>query len=332
MFDAVRPYLATPRRALLISHLAPDGDAIGSQLGLMWFLAAQGWQVVPANQDGVPPFLKPVAPGWEVVVTAVAPQSDFDLVIALDCSDLPRLGRVFDSARYGALPLLNIDHHVTNLMFGAANLVDSLATSTCELVYRLSLAMGWPLSPAAAQCLLTGVVSDTLGFRTSNVTASLLGIAQVLMEAGASLALVNENVFQRSTLASICLWGRALVSTQVEDRIIWTAIPLDDRAQCYGVEQSDTGLASFLVAAEEADVSVVLTERKDGKVDIGMRAKPGFDVAQVALTLGGGGHPQAAGCTLHLGINQAQQRVLAALRTALAEQRATRLAMRDGRR
>ncbi len=328
MFDAVKPYLARPQRAIVISHLAPDGDAIGAQLGLTWLLRDQGWPVVPANQDAVPEFLR-FLPGWEDITAAVDPAwSDYDLVIALDCSDWLRLGSVAAPTTYaGKPPLLNIDHHVTNTQFGVVNLVDSAATSTCELVYRLATAMGWPLGPAAAQCLLTGVVSDTLGFRTANVTAPLLGVAQRLMEAGASLSVINENVFQRSTLASICLWGRALSSAQVDDRVIWTAIPLTDRAHCYGVEQSDTGLASFLVAAEEADVSVVLTERKDGKVDVGMRAKVGFDVAQVAQSLGGGGHPQAAGCTLPLSLEEARQAVLGAVHTALAAQRRARPAV-----
>lgn len=319
MFDAVCAQLTAARSVLIVSHVAPDGDAIGSLLGLYALLRAQGYQATPANQDGVPRFLR-FLPGWEDVVTEA--HGDFDLVVALDSSDLPRLGSAFDRRRYAHLPLINIDHHVTNLGYGTVNAVDPTAASTCELVYRLALAMGWRIGPQAAQCLLTGIVTDTQGFRTANVTAALLGMAQRLMEAGASLPLITENAFGRSSLASICLWGRALANVQLEDRIIWTAIPLDARAQCYGVEQSDTGLASFLVAAEEADVSVVLTERKDGKVDVGMRAKPPFDVAQVALRLGGGGHPRAAGCTLAVNLAEAQQQVLAALKPALAQQRA----------
>ncbi|MCS6845385.1 MAG: bifunctional oligoribonuclease/PAP phosphatase NrnA [Caldilineales bacterium] len=329
MFDAVRSCLTAARRVLLISHVAPDGDAIGSLLGLYALLQEQGYQATPANPDEVPPFLR-FLPGWEDVVQQA--DEEFDLVVALDSSDLPRLGALFDPQRYGHLPLVNVDHHVTNLGYGTVNVVDPSASSTCEVVYRLALALGWPISPRSAQCLLTGIVTDTQGFRTANVTADLLGIAQRLMEAGASLPLITENAFGRSSLASICLWGQALTNVRLEDRIIWTAIPLNARARCYGVEQSDTGLASFLVAAEEADVSVVLTERKDGKVDVGLRAKRPFDVSQVALSLGGGGHPLAAGCTLAVDLETAQRLVLAALRPALEAQRAARPGLREASR
>lgn len=319
MFDPVRPYLAAARQVLLVSHLAPDGDAIGSLLGLKWLLQAQQIDAIAANQDGVPEFLR-FLPGWESVVQTVSCPGP-DLVIALDSSDVQRLGQVVRPDACGPLPVINIDHHVTNLRFGTLDLVDGNATSTCEMVYHLARALDWPMSAQAAQCLLTGIVGDTMGFRTANVSPALLSIAQHLMAAGASLSLVNDHLFHRSSLASICLWGKALTAVRLEDRIIWTVIPVTHRAECYGVEQSDTGLASFLVAAQEADVAAVLVQRQDGAVDVGLRAVPGVDVSQVALHLGGGGHPQAAGCTLWLPLDEAEQTVLTALRGSLATQR-----------
>ncbi len=324
--DAFDSLLAGRQRILLLSHVNPDGDAIGSQLGLKWLLEAQGRQVIAANQDGVPVLLRAdqVAPGWqEVVHNPMKPKrrgNGYDLVIALDCSDLPRLGKAYSPA-LAATPLVNIDHHITNLHFGAVNIVDPAASSTAELVWRLADALGWPIGPQAAQCLLTGIVTDTRSFRVGHVTPGLLGVAQQLMEAGASLAAVNELVLERRDVDTICLWGHALAELRLEERIIWTAIPQTMRARCNRVEQSDSGLANFMVGAVEADVALILTERADGLVDVGMRAAPGFDVAQVALALGGGGHPRAAGCTLALPLEAASQQVLAALKAALAQQR-----------
>jgi phosphoesterase RecJ-like protein len=317
--------LAGSRRILLISHVAPDGDAIGSQLGLQWLLQAMGHDVVAANQDGVPQLLRSdqILPGWQQVVqaplSAKHAAGGYDLVVALDCSDLPRLGKVYGPALAHA-PLVNIDHHITNLHFGAVNLVDPAASSTAEMVWRVADALGLPMSPQAAQCLLTGIVTDTRSFRVGNVTPALLGVAQQLMEAGAALAPISELALERRNVDTICLWGQALAALRLEERIIWTAIPRAMRRGCNGVEQSDSGLANFMVGAEEADVALILTEREDGQVDVGMRAAPGFDVAQVALALGGGGHPRAAGCSLSLPLEQATAQVLDALKRSLAQQ------------
>jgi phosphoesterase RecJ-like protein len=320
--EAIRTLLATSQHILLLSHVSPDGDAIGSMLGLKWLLEAQGYTVVAANQDGVPTLLRSdqVAPGWQAVVHNPLKHkrrgSGYDLVITLDCSDMQRLGKAFGPSLAGK-PLINIDHHITNLDFGAVNLVDPTASSTAEIVYRLAEALGWPVGPKAAQCLLTGIITDTRSFQVGNVTPDLLGIAQRLMEAGASLRAVAEGVLDRRNVDTICLWGHALAALHLEERVIWTAIPLAMRGHC----NSDSGLANFMIGAEEADAAVILTERENGSIDIGMRAAQGFDVAQVALALGGGGHPRAAGCSLTLPLEQAIERVLAALKQSLAEQR-----------
>ena len=318
MYDVVVPLLAASQRILLICHVAPDGDAIGSLLGMAWLLKDQSKVVVSASQDGVPKDLR-FLPGWPTVVRQSS--KPVDLVIALDCSDRERLGTVFREDRHGHIPLINIDHHVTNLRYGSANLVAPQATSTAEVVYYLARALDWSIGPEAAQCLLTGLVTDTRGFRTSNVTHETLGIAQALMEAGASLSIITEGVLERRDFDTICIWGEALAAAQVDDRIIWTAIPLSMRDRCNGVKQSDSGLANFLVGADEADVAVVFSEREGGEVDVGMRSRLGLDVAQVALKLGGGGHPRAAGCTLQAPLYAVQEQVLNALRASLAKQR-----------
>lgn len=319
MVDAAVPLLLdTSERVLLICHVSPDGDAIGSLLGLAWLLKDRARHVIAACQDGVPRELR-FLPGWSSVVQHTC--EPVDLVIALDSSDRARLGSAFDASQVEHLPLLTIDHHVTNLGYGTANLVDPLATSTCEVVYDLAMALGWPIGPEAAQCLLTGLVTDTRGFRTANVTSRTLGVAQALMEEGASLSIITEGVLERRDFDTICIWREALAAAAVSDRIIWTAIPLSMRERCNGVLQSDSGLANFLVGADEADVAAVLSERQGNWVDVGLRAKQGIDVSQVALGLGGGGHPRAAGCTLPGPLPVAVDRVLSALHASLVEQR-----------
>lgn len=302
-------------RPLLVCHTAPDGDAIGSLLGMAWLLRALGKEAATACQDAVPANLT-FLPGAEKVTTAAA--LGVDLLIALDCGDLERLGAVYTPEQHSRLPLLNIDHHITNLLFGSVNLVRPEACSTAEVVYDLARGLGWQIGVEAAQCLLTGLVTDTRGFRTSNVTARTLEIARQLMEAGGSLDAVTGGVLEQRSFATVCLWGHALAAARLERGLAWTAIPLAMRAHCYGVGQSDSGLANFLASADEVQVAVVLAEREDGRIDVGFRSSGRVDVTQLALSLGGGGHPRAAGCTLDLPLHHAEALVLDATHRHMA--------------
>ena len=316
LFSQAAELIAASRQPLLVCHVAPDGDAIGSLLGLKWLLEARGKIVTALSQDGVPENLRWL-PGAASVVNEAGGLPD--LVIGVDCSDPGRLGSVIDDTRFSRVPLINIDHHITNTEFGAVNIVDPQAASTAELLFGLAQTLGWEVPTTAAQCLLTGIVTDTLGFRTSNTTARTLFCAQQLMETGASLHLITERVLERRSFDSICLWGQALSAARLEDSIAWTVIPLSMRAPCGSVEQKDSGIASFLVSAQEAEVSVVVVERKEGVADVGFRSAGRVDVAAMALQLGGGGHPKAAGCTINAPLAEAVEIALAATRAAVAE-------------
>jgi phosphoesterase RecJ-like protein len=140
-----------------------------------------------------------------------------------------------------------------------------------------------------------------------------------LMEAGASLAEITQRALGQRPLASLRLWGQAIDGLHLEDGILWTEVTRAMRQQWDLSEDGDSGLANFLSGIREARIVVVFTERNNGIVDVGMRSVPGLDVAQVALKLGGGGHPQAAGCTLETSLSLARERVLAELKRSLAE-------------
>jgi phosphoesterase RecJ-like protein len=308
-------------RPLLICHIAPDGDAIGSLIGLGRALQQMGLEPTMACSDPIPPRFNYI-PGVETVVQDI--RAAFDLCISLDCSDLRRLGRLSQVPTFGSTPLLNIDHHMTNLNFGTVNLVDSHASSTAEVVLRLLDYMAVPLDAEMATCLLTGIVTDTRGFRTSNVTVQVMEAVLRLIKAGASLPYITHHGLNRRPTAAILLWRAAMALLQIEDRVIWTSISLAIRRATGYTGDGDAGLVSFLVSAEDADVAVVFVEREDGGIEVGLRAVPGFDVAQVALQLGGGGHALAAGCTLTGPLEDVQAQVLAALRADLTRQRHAR--------
>ena len=191
--------LRRARRVLAITHVSPDGDAIGSLLGFAWVLrrawrdggdGGTGRTLTLACADSTP-FQFQWLPGVADIVTN-APAGPWDLVVGLDASDPARLGKPFQSTAAGGAPVIVLDHHITNLNFGTYNYVDPIAVATSQIVVALADALGVAIGPEAAACLLTGLVMDTLGFRTNNVTPQVMAVAMRLMEAGASLADITE--------------------------------------------------------------------------------------------------------------------------------------------
>lgn len=305
------------RRILLLTHIAPDGDAIGSLLAMGALVQAQGKELTLACDDPVPA-LYVWLPGSEQVVRQGS--GWYDLVISLDCSDERRMGKAF-AADMAALPLVNIDHHVTNTLFGTVNWVEPESAATAQMVLALADSLGWQVTPAVATCLLTGLVTDTRSFRTSNADGATLQAALRLVAAGASLSNVTHRVLDQRPVNSVRLWGQAIEQLQLQDGLLWTEVTRDMRRRWATDDDGDSGLANFLAGVREADMVVVFTERDDATVDVGLRAVPGYDVSQVALALGGGGHPQASGCTLAGELPQIRERVLAAVRRNLIAQR-----------
>jgi phosphoesterase RecJ-like protein len=294
----------------------PDGDAIGSLLGLGRALQRLGKTCTMACADPVPAKFDFLAGADQVVYR---PPSGEQVIVTVDVSDTGRLGSLYDEASFRSRPVINIDHHITNTRFGTVNLVQDLP-STAEIVYRLLRHLKVDLDRDIAAALLTGLLTDTRCFRTGNVTARQLRTAVALMDAGASLAGLNELLFNREPASTICLWGQALASVQTKGRVIWAEIDHDMMRRCRASANDADGLSSFLASTIGVDVSLVLREKDDGRIEVSMRAGPGWDISGVALQLGGGGHPRAAGCTLAGTMRAARERVLSAVESALEEQ------------
>jgi bifunctional oligoribonuclease and PAP phosphatase NrnA len=302
---------------LLVTHVSPDGDAISSLTGLATALRELGKTVDTAVDDGVPEFLQ-FLPGTDVVQPKLK-HGKWDLMIAVDCGDEPRMGIVGTYGKKHSPTVVDLDHHPTNTLFGDILLVQPEAVSATEIVYNWLRFMGHPISQPVAMALLTGLVTDTLGFRTSNVTARTLGIAQALMEAGASLSEVTFRALSSIPYKKVDLWKHALQSVQLQNAIISAIVTKADRQAAKLDEATDGGLVSFLVTVNEAVIAVVFKELNDGRVELSLRSKPGFDVGSVALGLGGGGHRQAAGATIPGPLTAAQERVMPLLEAAAAQ-------------
>lgn len=347
--NAALALITQARRILVVTHIEPDGDAIGSLLGLGWALMSLGKDATLACADGVPaPFR--FLPGSENVVTQVpSPHGGagtdhltrgptypsqaggragaqtreitgsgvYDLIIGLDASDPSRYGDAYHPERYPGIPLLVIDHHVTNEGFGTVNLIDPQAAATAEMLVALISELGVALDARIATCLLAGLLADTLGFRTANTRPETLTVAMRLIEAGASLTELTHQLFESKSLASLRVLGRALAEMQFDSRILWTEISQATLRECGATPGDASGIVNVLSSVRDAEVAVVFRERPDGSVDVGMRSAPGINLAPIALRLGGGGHPQAAGCLLPGPLPAARERVLEELRRSL---------------
>lgn len=304
---------------LLVCHISPDGDAVGSLTALGWALRQRGLQPTLACSDPISAHFDYI-PGARTIVQEVS--IPFDLIVCVDCSDRERVGRFLELPAFGDVPLVNIDHHVTNTHFGTINIVDPKASSTAEIVLRLLDAMRIPLTVESATCLLAGIVADSQCFRTGNTTTDAVETALRLMRAGASLHYVAYHSLDRRSTSAIRLWGAALAQLHVEDRLLWTSISQAMRHAAGYTGESDFKLANFLITADDADAVAVFIERDDGYIEVSLRAAPGFDVTPVASQFGGGGHTLAAGCNLPGPLEEAQEHILAALRAEIARQRA----------
>jgi phosphoesterase RecJ-like protein len=299
------------------THVDPDGDAIGSLLGLGRILRTSGRQVTLACADPVPSDLR-FLPGCSTIVDSGPDAREHDLAVALDAGDAGRLGDLFDAGTWSTLPSLVIDHHVSNPGFGDVNLIDARAASTAEMIVGLLEELGLEPDAGAATCLLTGIVTDTIGFRTSNTTAATLAAAAKLMQAGAPLTEITQRIFSTRPLGALRLQGRALDRLRVEGPFAIASITLADLGELNVGPAEARGISSFLATAAEPRAVAVLREREDGQIDVSMRARPGADLSQAAQALGGGGHALAAGARVDGPLAAAEEQVLEALRVHAA--------------
>jgi bifunctional oligoribonuclease and PAP phosphatase NrnA len=302
-------------RIIIVTHMFPDGDAIGSVMGLTHTLRALGKEVIPAVDGGVPKHLAFI-PGSEGILPALTNETA-DLVFSLDASDAKRSGEAGAYAFKLGVPIIVIDHHATNTNFGAINLVNWVTPATCEVLVDWFTAVGWAIPQDAAYALLTGIVTDTQCFRISQTTAETLRKAQYLMTLGASLTAITQQTVNRRSTAAFRLWAKVMPSLQIEDGVIWAVVDLEaKKAARYEEEGGAGGLASLLAEADEAFIVGVFLERTGNRVEMHFRAQPGYDVSQLAFNLGGGGHRQASGATVDGGLQETVERVIPILKEA----------------
>jgi phosphoesterase RecJ-like protein len=299
------------QRFLIASHIRPDGDAVGSLIGLGLSLLNIGKDVQMVLSDGVPAIFRHLE-GSELVKKKST--GDFDMTLVVDCSDLNRAGNAINN---NLIPDLNLDHHPTNTNFAKYNLVDETAVATSEMLTEILPRFGFPFSKDVADALLFGMITDTLGFRTYNMTPKALRLAAELMEVGGNLPHLYQLGLLNRTFTAARYWGAGLSKIQQEGRMAWATLTLDDRHAVGYPGRDDADLISFLSTIDDVDVVIMFVEQRKEQVKVSWRSKPGIDVTQVAQQFGGGGHAAAAGAMIEGNLKEIQENVIAMTQTTL---------------
>lgn len=296
LLQQIATTLRTSPSVLIVCHVAPDGDCIGSSLALALALERAGVRAVVGSADGVPEAFTNLPGAGRIVATPPAERCATG--VAMECSTLERAG-VFAPALAQTAALINIDHHLSNAGYGHLVYWDTAAAAAGEQVTEIIRAMRLPIDAAIAQCLLAAIVTDTGSFRYPNVTPHTLRLAAQLMEAGASVHAVVERVYETRTLGSARLLGMALANLKLsaDGRVAWIAITPEMLAAAGAVSEDTTGIVGMLRQIRGVRVALLFELTPQG-VRASLRSRDGARSNVIAETLGGGGHRGAAGFTL----------------------------------
>lgn len=301
----IKNRLHSAKKIVIASHVRPDGDAIGSVLGLGLALQNAGKSVEMVLADGVPSSFKYLE-GSELIKKE--PSREHDTFITVDCADFRRVGKAFQDL---GQPDINIDHHVTNEKFGKLNLIEAEEVATAAILTNHLPEWGFDITKSIAAALLTGILTDTLGFRTSNVTPEALRQAADLMETGVDLPEIYMKSLVRKTFPAAKYWGAGLSSLESKHGIVWGTLTLEDRKRSGYSGNDDADLINMISAIDGNKVGMVFVQQNNNHVKISWRAlEPGVDVSPVATYFKGGGHAAAAGADIEGSLSEVQQEVL----------------------
>lgn len=311
---AIKTRIEAANSILVVSHVRPDGDAIGSLLALGLALQRAGKNVQMVLNDGAPAAFRHL-PGWEQI--RKEPQGEVDLFITVDCADFRRTGKQFENFRK---PEINIDHHVTNERFGQLNLIESDAVATAAILTDYLPEWGLTITAEVAAALATGIITDTLGFHTSNTSPAALRQTAVLMETGIDMPDLYQRALLSHSFQAARYWGAGLSSLKSDGGIVYATLTMADRkAVGYG-GNDDADLINFISSIEGYRVGMIFVEQHDKHVKISWRAlQPGVDVSKIAKQFDGGGHAAAAGADIAGTLEDIQSRVLEATREMLKQ-------------
>ncbi len=292
---------------LVTSHIVPDGDSIGSTLALTLALLKIGKKAVPVINDKIPKKYL-YLPGSDFIKEEI--RGKYDVIIALDCGDIGRLGFEKELKEYGNI-VVNIDHHKSNTYFGDLNIVDSKASSVGEIVYRLldgKIEIDYDISIN----LFTSIITDTGSIRYGNTTSSSLIILAKLIDNGVKPEYVSRQIYENRSLSSIILLKLVLDTLKISsDGKLASLYITNEMMEISGASEEDTeGIINYAREIEGVKVAVLFKENKGPMIKVGLRSNKSIDVSKIAEEFKGGGHENAAGCNVKQPLNKARNIIL----------------------
>ena len=290
---AIKERLEKARNVVIASHVRPDGDAIGSLLGLGLALKNAGKSVQMVLADGVPGSFKYLE-GSELIVKEAS--GEHDTFITVDSAEFKRVGKVFEN--FGQ-PDINIDHHKTNGNYALLNLIEADEVAAAAILANHLPEWGYEITQPIAAALLTGIITDTLGFRTSNMNPSALRVCAELMETGVDMPDIYMRSLVKKTFVASKYWGAGLSNLEHKNGIVWSTLTLEDRKRTGYGGNDDADLINMISAIDGHKVGMIFVAQSDNHVKISWRAlEPGVDVSPIAKHFNGGGHAAAAGADI----------------------------------
>jgi phosphoesterase RecJ-like protein len=330
----LRDLLQRHHSFVITSHIRPDGDAIGSTLGLMHLLESMGKCAVVVFSDAIPDIYRSL-PGVDRICRQI-PDIAFDAAIILECDSLDRSNFCLDEFEaLHSTVTINIDHHTSGRNFADFNWIDAKAPAVGSMIYDLAVASGTLITPAMATCLYVALLTDTGSFAYSAVTASTFGMAEHLVECGANPHDIAQAVLFSNPPAKVRLLGAALSKLHIESlsgfkdgtnqvpQVAWCAVSLQDMESAGADIEDCEGVVSYLIGIAGVEAAVFMREvpsRTGYRLSI--RSKGGLDIASVAEHFGGGGHRNASGCSIDGTLAEVTQRIVAQLRSVRARTQA----------
>jgi bifunctional oligoribonuclease and PAP phosphatase NrnA len=305
-------------RFLVCSHSRPDGDAVGSMLAMGMLLNQMGKRADLVTADRIPAVYRSL-PGADAIRTFMRVHGLYDAAVLLECDGLERT-RLRGLEEFS---LINIDHHASGKEFGAVNWIDRDACSVGELVYRLVRAAGATVTPEMATCLYTTLLTDTGGFCYGTINSGTFALAGELVAAGAQPVVIAREVYFNNPQSKMVLLGRALSTLQRKGPLAWMHVTYEDMERCSASEEDCEGVVNYALSIAGVEAAVFLRELPEGRIRLSLRSKGQVNVAVISERLGGGGHENAAGCTLDGPLESATAIILAALQNGVDEKSAS---------
>jgi phosphoesterase RecJ-like protein len=321
MLSQVVELIEHKNRFAITSHVRPDGDSLGSSLGLYWLLRALGKDVEVIMRDPAPHSYQQL-PGADAIRVTPSVDRPYDAVFVIECSDIDRPGLIDLEKQF----VVNIDHHSTTELFGTINWIDSTASAVGEMIYNLCKATGVRVTQEIAEGVYTALLTDTGSFHYSNTTERTFKIASELVRTGVRPAKTAEAIFGNYQWPKIELLSHVLATARRDEtgHVAWMSQSLEMQQQTQASEEDADGFVNYPLTVGEVEAVALFKECSPGVYRTSLRSKGEVNVAKIAEQFGGGGHRNAAGCTLKGQLDELERQVVPLMQDAVKRANGTK--------